>query len=81
MNENYEHLRRLEELRDNLVHMIVHDLCNPLTGICGFLDLALDKKETAYHVAFCENAWNKIFRDDQDRDLISIVKERRQGQK
>ena len=46
MNENYEHLRRLEELRDNLVHMIVHDLCNPLTGICGFLDLVLDKKET-----------------------------------
>jgi len=46
LNENYEHLRRLEELRDNLVHMIVHDLCNPLTGICGFLDLVLDKKET-----------------------------------
>lgn len=41
LKENYEQLRRLEELRDNLVHMIVHDLRNPLTGISGFLDLAL----------------------------------------
>ena len=41
LKENYEQLRRLEELRDNLVHMIVHDLRSPLTGISGFLDLAL----------------------------------------
>ena len=47
LKENYEQLRRLEELRDNLVHMIVHDLRNPLTGISGFLDLALAlEKET-----------------------------------
>jgi two-component system sensor histidine kinase/response regulator len=47
LKENYEQLRRLEELRDNLVHMVVHDLRNPLTGISGFLDLALAlEKET-----------------------------------
>jgi signal transduction histidine kinase len=47
LKENYEQLRRLEELRDNLVHMIVHDLRSPLTGISGFLDLALVlEKET-----------------------------------
>jgi two-component system, sensor histidine kinase and response regulator len=47
LKENYERLRRLEELRDNLVHMIVHDLRSPLTGISGFLDLALVlEKET-----------------------------------
>jgi two-component system, sensor histidine kinase and response regulator len=47
LKENYEQLRRLEELRDNLVHMIVHDLRSPLTGISGFLDLALSlEKET-----------------------------------
>jgi signal transduction histidine kinase len=47
LKENYEQLRRLEELRDNLVHMIVHDLRNPLTGISGFLDYALAlEKET-----------------------------------
>lgn len=32
-------LRRLEKLRDDLTHMIIHDLRNPLTVIFGFLDL------------------------------------------
>lgn len=32
-------LRRLERLRDDLTHMVVHDLRNPLTVICGFLDI------------------------------------------
>ncbi len=47
LKENYEQLRKLEEQRDNLVHMIVHDLRNPLTGIFSFLELAIDLgKET-----------------------------------
>jgi signal transduction histidine kinase len=47
LKENFEQLRRLEEMRDNLVHMIVHDLRSPLMGISGFLDLALTlEKET-----------------------------------
>ena len=47
LKENYDQLRRLEAARDNLVHMIVHDLRSPLTGISGFLDLALELgKET-----------------------------------
>ena len=32
-------LHRLEKLRDDLTHMVVHDLRNPLTVICGFLDI------------------------------------------
>ncbi len=32
-------LRRLEQLRQDLSHMIVHDLRNPLAVICGFLDI------------------------------------------
>lgn len=32
-------LRRLEQLRDDLTHMVVHDLRNPLSVICGFLDI------------------------------------------
>ena len=39
-------LRRLEKLRDDLTHMVVHDLRNPLTVICGFLDiLELDEAQ------------------------------------
>jgi len=32
-------LRRLARLRDDLTHMIVHDLRNPLSAICCFLDI------------------------------------------
>jgi signal transduction histidine kinase len=35
----YRDLRRLETLRDSLVHMLVHDLRSPLTAIMGFLEL------------------------------------------
>ena len=35
----YEELQRLQNLRDGLVHMIVHDLRSPLTSVMGYLDL------------------------------------------
>ena len=37
----YRHLQALEAARDNLVHMIVHDLRSPLTGLQAYLDLLL----------------------------------------
>lgn len=45
LQENYEKLRALEKLRDNLVHMIVHDLRSPLSAICAFLGFL--KKDVA----------------------------------
>jgi PAS domain S-box-containing protein len=39
LQESNEQLRKLEELRDNLVHMVVHDMRTPLTVIYGFLQL------------------------------------------
>lgn len=36
-------LRRLEKLRDDLTHMVVHDLRNPLSVVFGFLDI-LDRE-------------------------------------
>lgn len=38
--EQYRQLQELEGVRDSFVHMMVHDLRTPLTGILGFLDLA-----------------------------------------
>jgi signal transduction histidine kinase len=32
-------LRELEDMRDNLVHMVVHDMRAPLMGMMGFLDI------------------------------------------
>jgi len=39
LQESYDRLKELEVLRDNLTHMIVHDLRSPLTGIMGFMQL------------------------------------------
>jgi len=36
---SYEKLASLEKLRDNLVHMIVHDMRSPLTVLAGHLEL------------------------------------------
>jgi len=38
--DQYRQLRELERMRDSFVHMLVHDLRSPLTGISGYLDLA-----------------------------------------
>lgn len=40
LQEQYNRLKELEQLRDGLVHMIVHDMRTPLMGISGFLQLA-----------------------------------------
>jgi len=39
--KQYEELRKLESLRDNLVHMIVHDMRNPLMAIATGLATVL----------------------------------------
>lgn len=38
----YDKQNELEKVRDSLVHMIVHDLRSPLSGILGGLDLAIE---------------------------------------
>ncbi len=37
--ENFTRLQELESLRDSLVHMIIHDLRTPLTGLIGSIQL------------------------------------------
>ncbi|OGG52062.1 MAG: hypothetical protein A3F84_18375 [Candidatus Handelsmanbacteria bacterium RIFCSPLOWO2_12_FULL_64_10] len=39
LQESYDKLCDLESLRDNLCHMIVHDLRTPLTAVKGFMQL------------------------------------------
>lgn len=39
LRDNYQHLQALERLRDDLTHMIVHDLRTPLTSIIGGLQM------------------------------------------
>ncbi len=42
LQSSYIRLRDLEEMRENLVNMIVHDMRSPLFGILGMLDLMKD---------------------------------------
>jgi two-component system, sensor histidine kinase and response regulator len=39
LKESYDRLRELEELRDSLVHMVVHDLTSPLTTLDALLEI------------------------------------------
>ena len=39
LQDSYEGLKELETLRDDLTHMIIHDMRSPLTGISGYLQL------------------------------------------
>ena len=38
LQENYDHLGKLEDLQDKLTHMFVHDMRLPLIGITGYLE-------------------------------------------
>jgi len=39
LQDSFQQLQKLELLRDNLTHMIVHDMRSPLQGITGHLEL------------------------------------------
>ncbi len=39
LEKNYNKLKELEDLRDNLINMIVHDLRSPLTGVLSMFEM------------------------------------------
>ena len=41
LQENYDQLKKLEDLQDSLTHMIVHDMRSPLLGISGNLEYVI----------------------------------------
>jgi len=45
LQEDHDRLLELEELRDNLVHMIVHDMRSPLMVVSGAFEVILMEKE------------------------------------
>ena len=68
IQENYERLKELEELRDNLVKMIVHDMRSPLSGLLGYLELlerdleGQASKDQAQYVRTCVDAASVLSR-------------------
>jgi PAS domain S-box-containing protein len=55
LQESYGKLSKLEELRDDLVHMIVHDMRSPLTALQGHLGLLEESAAGALTVAARED--------------------------
>jgi signal transduction histidine kinase len=47
LRDQYARLAELEQLKDNLIHMIVHDMRSPLTVLMGNIDLARETSEGA----------------------------------
>jgi two-component system sensor histidine kinase/response regulator len=47
LREQYQRLAELEKLKDNLIHMIVHDMRSPLTVLMGNLEMARESEEDA----------------------------------
>ena len=45
LQENYNRLRELEQMRDDLVQMIIHDLRSPLTVIAGYNTLITEDRK------------------------------------
>jgi len=52
LQQSYDKLRELEMMRDSLVHMIVHDMRSPLSGILGYLEL-VEMELLPKHAADC----------------------------
>lgn len=55
LQKKYHYLKEIEDLRENLTYMIVHDLKTPLTAVSGYLEILkrysatkLDEKERGY---------------------------------
>jgi len=63
-------LRRLERLRDDLTQMVVHDLRNPLTVICRFLDI-LESHEARQLSAGTQNLVTVARRSAED--LLNMI--------
>jgi two-component system sensor histidine kinase/response regulator len=59
LQHRYEELQELQQLRDGLLHMIVHDLRSPLSSVMGYLDLLRTETDAlaADRAKFIEDAY------------------------
>ena len=63
LQEAYDKLRELENLRDSLVQMIIHDLRSPLTGTFAYLKLIRDNTDhtlSAVHSSYVAEAMKAV---------------------
>ena len=77
LEKNYRRLKELEQLRDSLTHMVVHDMKNPLMVIDGHLKMIelfeAEKfsKEAASHLAEARTATSRLARMTAEILMVS----------
>ncbi len=68
--------KRLEQMRDDLVSMIVHDLKNPLAGVIGFAEIMHSKVKKRDDMADFENFLTKImFQANTLHEMVNNILE------
>ena len=70
VEQAYDRLRQLEQLRDTLTHMIAHDMRSPLTGILAALDFLQSDQESQITDSCREDLALGI---DSVRELIRMI--------
>lgn len=76
LKESYERLKQLEQLRDDLVHMVVHDMRSPLTSVIGHLNMlklvagANLAPDASRHLHFARESADIVVR--MARDLLDV---------
>ena len=74
----YREVLKLQELKDNFLHMIVHDFKNPLTGMVGYLDLLSGAMNSTCHEKchrYVQNARNSTIKiKGMVQDLLDLCR-------
>lgn len=73
LQESYDRLQSLEIHRDQLVHMIVHDMRSPLMGIAGFAELLFDELRAARSSELASYAETVLASSRVLQELISTL--------
>ncbi len=79
IQSNYEKLKKLEMLRDNLTHMIIHDLRSLLMGVSGYLQLIPGENIEPKYAQYLERSLTAVSMLSQMIDSLLDVNRLEQG--
>jgi len=73
LQEDHDRLRKLEELRDNMTHMIVHDLRSPLSGLLIYAEMLVEELKRLGHDEQAAYAENILTAGGRMRDMVTTL--------
>ncbi|NOZ59327.1 MAG: PAS domain S-box protein [Euryarchaeota archaeon] len=74
MRRAYEELKRLDQLKSDIIANVSHEIRTPITIAKGYIELAKEEKDEAERIAELEAATRALMRlNDIVEDLISIA--------